>query len=154
MFSAAPVRFSNLTGYWAGAYLYPMSGAPPVAFNATIEDRDGALVGEIDEPNTFADPAAARLFADLIGVRTGLQVRFVKSVDGTGGANHDIIYDGVASADFMRIDGIWSIPGNWSGGFWMAGIDGALADARAETVEAKLQRYSRPPNASKVSIVR
>jgi hypothetical protein len=138
MSSAAPAGFCNLTGYWSGAYSYPTSGAPAVAFNATIEDRDGALVGEIDEPNTFADPAAARLFADLIGVRTGLQVRFVKSMDGTGGANHDIIYDGEASADFLRIDGTWSIPGNWSGGFWMARIDGALADAHAESVEAKL----------------
>jgi hypothetical protein len=138
MSSAEPVGFSNLTGYWAGAYIYPLSGAPAVAFNATIEDRDGALVGEIDEPNTFADPATARLFADLIGTRAGLQVRFVKSMDGTGGANHDIVYDGAASADFMRIDGTWSIPGNWSGGFWMARLDGAQAQVRAETAAVKL----------------
>lgn len=88
---APEAGFSSLTGYWAGGYAYPIGKEPAVPFNATLEDRDGALIGEIDEPNTFADPAAARLFADLIGTRAGLDVRFVKSMDGTGGARHDIV---------------------------------------------------------------
>jgi hypothetical protein len=123
--------FSSLTGYWAGAYLYSRApGAPSVPFNATIEDLAGQLLGEIDEPNTFADPAVARLTADLVGTRNGQDVRFVKSMSGAGGANHDIVYAGTVTADFMRIDGEWRIPGDWSGQFWMTRIDGAMAAAQ------------------------
>jgi hypothetical protein len=130
--------FTSLTGYWSGQYVYPRNSMPPTPFNATLEDRDGQLIGETDEPNLFADLDAARLFADLIGTRCGQAVRFVKSMDGTGGANHDIVYEGTASADFMRIEGTWTIPGNWSGGFSMQRLDGALAAQRAETVATNL----------------
>jgi hypothetical protein len=131
--------FSSLTGYWAGAYLYSRApGAPAVAFNATIEDIAGQLLGEIDEPNTFADPAAPRLFADLVGTRSGHDVRFVKSMDGTGGARHDIVYSGTVTADFMRIVGEWRIPSDWSGHFWMERIDGAMA-ASEEAVDEKVR---------------
>jgi hypothetical protein len=130
--------FTSLTGYWSGLYVYPRNRLPPTPFNATLEDRDGQLIGETDEPNLFAERGAARLFADIIGTRAGLAVRFVKSMDGTGGANHDIVYEGTATADFMRIDGTWTIPGNWSGGFTMRRLDAALAQGRAERVEAKL----------------
>lgn len=129
--------FTNLTGHWIGIYHYvETAGIEPTPFNAVMEDQAGKLVGEIDEPNTYADPAAARLYADLFGVRQGLEVRFVKSMNGTGGACHDIVYEGQCSADFGRIDGRWTIPGHWSGAFEMVRIDGAMAQAQDRVAAA------------------
>lgn len=132
-----PTKFSSLTGYWSGGYQYPAPFFDWVPFNATLEDRDGALAGEVDEPNTFADPSTPRLFADLFGQRVGQDVRFVKSLDGAGGANHDIVYEGVVDDDFMRIEGTWTIPGDWSGAFFMERINRAQASAEATAEHAR-----------------
>ncbi len=129
--------FTNLTGHWTGIYHYVETAEfESTPFNAVLEDQAGKLVGEIDEPNTYADRAAARLYADLFGVRQGLEVCFVKSMNGTGGARHDIVYEGQCSTDFGRIDGRWTIPGHWSGAFQMVRIDGAMTQARDRVAAA------------------
>jgi hypothetical protein len=134
--SKAPLRrsgrFETLTGAWTGEYAYPVPlfGVTRVPFNARIEETGASFTGETDEPNTFADPAAPRLFAFLAGARQGVAVHFTKTLDGTGGVNHSILYEGAASADLSRIDGTWRIPGDWSGTFMMERA-AALAEAGA-----------------------
>jgi hypothetical protein len=130
-------RFNSLTGAWSGEYRYPApsGGVPSVPFNARIDESEGSLTGDIDEPNTFADPSAPRLFATMSGTRKGSAVSFVKTMDGTGGANHSIFYEGVVNSDFTRIEGRWSIPGSWGGSFFMerAGATAEEAAIRAES---------------------
>jgi hypothetical protein len=130
-------RFNSLTGVWSGEYRYPtpLSGVRGVPFNARIEESEGAFTGDIDEPNTFADPSARRLFATISGTRKGSAVSFIKTMDGTGGANHSIFYEGVVNSDFTRIEGRWSIPGDWGGSFFMerAGAAAEEAAIRAES---------------------
>jgi hypothetical protein len=130
-------RFNSLTGAWSGEYQYPaaMRGAPRVPFNARIDEAGGSFTGAIDEPNTFADRSAPRLFATISGTRTGSAVSFIKTMDGTGGATHSIVYDGVVNPDFTRIEGSWRIPGNWSGPFFME-REGAMAEEAAMRAEA------------------
>lgn len=122
-------KHDSLTGLWTGAYAAPYSSRQ-TPFNATIEDTAGALSGSIDEPNTFGDPSADRLFATLRGNRDGLSVSFIKRYDGTGGAAHTVGYEGAVDADFTRIDGNWTLP-DWSGPFFMQRAE-AGAEAAAE----------------------
>ncbi len=134
--SKAPLRrsgrFETLTGAWSGEYAYPspVHGVTRVPFNARIEEMGETFTGETDEPNTFADPAAPRLFAFLAGARQGMAVHFIKTLDGTGGVDHSIFYEGAANPDLSRIDGTWRIAGDWSGTFMMERA-GALAEAGA-----------------------
>jgi hypothetical protein len=129
-------RYSSLTGAWGGAYTYPAwYGHDPVPFNARFEDLGGSVTGESDEPNTFADPRAARLFAVWTGTRQALLVSLFKRMDGTGGAKHTILYEGDVRADFMRIDGEWTIPGVWSGGFFMERLDAGVEAALSRSAE-------------------
>lgn len=128
-------RASSLSGAWSGAYSYPTNTLPgPVPFNALLEDAAGAITGTIDEPNTFAPSDAPRLFATVVGTRDGLRVSFIKTMDGTGGKSHSIHYEGDVRSDFERIDGRWTIPGNWSGAFFMerTGVAAEEAARRAE----------------------
>jgi hypothetical protein len=130
-------RFSSLTGAWSGAYAYPLSyGALPVPFNARIEETAGSFTGDIDEPNTYADPSAPRLFASIAGTRNGLEVIFTKTMDGTGGVAHSIYYQGTADADLSRIDGTWRVANGFSGAFHMerAGVEAEAAASRAASV--------------------
>ncbi|HJS80986.1 MAG TPA: hypothetical protein VJ748_10205 [Vitreimonas sp.] len=121
-------KYDSLTGLWTGAYRYSRSAAA-VPFNARLEESRESFTGEIDEPNTFADPSAARLSASVHGSRTAFDVRFVKTYDGSAGQSHTVGYEGVVNPDFTRIDGQWSLPGS-SGTFFMERADvGAEAAA-------------------------
>lgn len=109
---------NDLTGVWFGEYGYPL-GEAPVSFIASIDDRGGMLAGRIDEPNTFAMPGTARLFAHVRGAcRDGI-VSLTKTYDGTGGAIHSVAYTGELSADGNTVAGIWRTRG-WSGRFTMS----------------------------------
>jgi hypothetical protein len=127
-------RFTSLTGAWSGVYRYP-AGQPgdPVPFNARLEQNGDALTGQIDEPNTYAHPAAARLYATVAGVRNGLELSFVKQMDGTGGVTHSIFYEGTADSGLTRIDGIWRLSEGCSGTFFMerSGLEAEAAEARS-----------------------
>ncbi|KAF0175398.1 MAG: hypothetical protein IV086_06885 [Hyphomonadaceae bacterium] len=127
-------RSTSLTGAWSGEYVYPFKipGNPMrVPFNADLDDVGGSITGSIDEPNTFAVEDVPRLFSNVVGARTGSRVEFIKTLDGTGGETHSILYEGDISADFDRIEGSWSIPGVWSGAFFME-REGAQVEAAIE----------------------
>jgi hypothetical protein len=128
-------KYDSLTGLWTGAYTYPWAEAA-VPFNARLEETGESLTGEIDEPNTFADPSAARLFASVRGARQGMNVSFIKRYDGSAGQKHTIGYEGQVNADFTRIDGRWSLP-DTSGSFFMeradAGAEAAVSRAASAT---------------------
>lgn len=131
-------RAHNLTGAWSGEYAYPYRlrrNPRRVPFNALLEDMDGSITGTIDEPNTFRRSSVARLFATVVGQRAGANVTFIKTMDGTGGATHSIHYEGVADAEFARIDGTWTIPGMWSGTFFMERAGAEAGAAIERTVE-------------------
>src|SRR5262245_53041785 len=127
-------RNTSLTGVWTGAYRYPkpVNGVEQVPFNARLEEVAGSFSGDIDEPNTYAHPSAPRLFSQVNGVRSGLDVRFTKQMDGTGGAAHAIFYEGAVDADLSRIDGAWRVDG-LAGTFFMerAGVEAEEAATRA-----------------------
>jgi hypothetical protein len=123
---------SSLTGSWSGAYRYPRGILPETVFSAVIEERDGALVGSTQEPNVLRRTPGAVITADIDGVRRGLDVTFTKYMDGSGGMRHAIRYGGTADAKLTRIDGTWTIPGDWSGTFFMTRDDnGEEAEAKA-----------------------
>lgn len=125
-------RFTSLTGLWSGSYRYSNGFMGPVPFNARIEESGEHFSGEIDEPNTYADPSAPRLFATIDGSRHGTELNFVKTMDGTGGASHAIFYEGVVDGEFTRIDGAWTVEG-LSGTFFMerAGVEAEAAEQRS-----------------------
>jgi hypothetical protein len=129
-------RFTSLTGAWSGVYRYPADHpGEPVPFNARLEQNGEALAGQIDEPNTYAHPAAARLYATVSGVCNGLALSFVKQMDGTGGVTHSIYYEGTADAGLTRIDGIWRLSDGCSGAFFMerSGVEAEAAETRSAT---------------------
>jgi hypothetical protein len=128
-------KFTSLTGAWSGVYRYPSSyaGVDAVPFNARLEETGETFTGEIDEPNTYAHPAAPRLYATVSGERKGLDLSFVKKMDGTGGVIHSIYYEGAADADLTRIDGTWRVADGFSGTFFMerAGVEAEAAAERS-----------------------
>jgi hypothetical protein len=128
-------RPSGLTGAWRGAYSYAGRDLA-VPFNADLVETAGRLSGTISEPNTYADPAFPELFATVEGVRSGAEVSFVKTMDGTAGVRHAIAYAGLVSGDETRIDGRWRLFGA-SGSFWMA------RDDTLETVEVEEAETAR-----------
>lgn len=127
-------RFSSLTGAWTGVYRYSGArGAESVPFNARLEESGESFTGDIDEPNTYADPAAPRLYAAVNGTRRNLEVSFVKTMDGTGGVTHSIHYTGAADPDLSHIDGVWRLASGYSGTFFMerAGVEAEAAVERS-----------------------
>lgn len=125
----------TLSGSWSGAYRYPGDAAPETVFEAWIEERDGVFTGATQEPNILQPWLGAVVTADIDGRRDGLQVRFTKYADGSGGMTHAILYEGVADAELMRIDGVWTIPGDWSGAFFMTRTDSGAATAIERAIE-------------------
>jgi hypothetical protein len=129
-------RFSSLTGPWCEVYFYPHAAWDPTPFNVLFEDAAGLIIGEGDKPNMFAPTASPVLYARWSGERQALAVNLLKTMDGIGGAPHCITYEGVARADFMRIDGSWTIPGDWSGTFFMERLEAGAAIAEALSAKA------------------
>lgn len=131
-------RRSSLTGSWSGAYRFPGDARPEVVFNAQIEERGGAFTGALQEPNVYGFAPGSVITADIEGVRAGQEVVFTKFYDGSGGMAHAVRYQGTADASLMRIDGTWSIPGDWSGTFFMVRDDESEAAAAEDAAEAAL----------------
>lgn len=109
-------------------------------FNAQIEERDGAFTGTTQEPNFLGYTPDTVVTADIDGVRSGLDVRFSKFANGSGGLHHVILYEGQANAALTRIDGRWRIPGDWSGTFFMTRDDAGAEEAAEREAEAPVQR--------------
>jgi hypothetical protein len=100
----------SLAGAWAGRYFYP-DGKKSVEFSFVF-DAD-ACRGRSEEPNTFGDKSASKLFGNLacdtLSVRPGERIAISKTYDGTGGVSHTVTYNGIISADLSEIAGEWSI---------------------------------------------
>lgn len=126
---------TSLTGAWSGAYRYPRDSYPETVFEATIEESGGAFSGSTLEPNILRPWLGAGPVTALIeGTRTGSDLNFVKFMDGSGGMDHAIRYSGAVNADFTRIEGAWSIAGDWSGTFFMERSDLGAEEAVAQAV--------------------
>lgn len=134
--SVGRARVATMSGSWRGEYAYDFPGYDPVPFNAEMTEREGVLAGRIDEPNTFGDPAADRLFAALAGSRSGSAVFFLKTYDGSGGQTHAVAYEGEIDAEGARIDGRWRA-GVMAGPFFMErDASAALSEAVSRAAEA------------------
>lgn len=110
----------HLTGVWQGLYMYPMA-LEPGSFTATIIDIGGALSGSIHEMSNGDGLPPRALNASVDGLRQGTSVQFVKQYDGRAGPDwgHAVLYNGLLSSDRSEIEGVWDIPGVWSGRFLM-----------------------------------
>ncbi|MEZ5957858.1 MAG: hypothetical protein R3C27_11685 [Hyphomonadaceae bacterium] len=133
-------RRSSLTGSWSGAYRYPGDAMPETVFNALIEEVAGAFTGKIEEPNLTRAWAGPVNTALIEGARESAQLNFIKYYTGDGGMHHMVMYQGVVDDGFTRIDGAWTVPGAWSGTFFMTRDDlGEAADAEV-AAEAETPR--------------
>lgn len=128
---------SSLTGAWSGAFRYPGDALPETVFEAWIEETGGVFTGGTREPNLLGLGVESVVTADIDGVREGRRVRFTKFTDGSGDMRHAILYEGDVDADFSRIDGTWTIPGDWSGRFFMTRSDDGEAIAAELSTEAE-----------------
>ena len=131
-------RRSSLSGSWSGAYRYPRDAGPETVFNVQIEEVGGAFTGALQEPNTLGRGPGSLVTAEIEGVRTGAAVVFTKFYDGSGAMTHAVRYEGEADADFMRIDGVWRLPSDWSGTFFMVRDDDGAAAEAEEAAEAEI----------------
>jgi hypothetical protein len=111
-------RGLDISGEWMGVYSYP-AALPPVAFSASLIERDGWLSGVIEEQGAKAEGAPKRRSASIQGRRVGLAATWLKCYEHRD-VSHDVQYEGQVSADGEEISGRWSIVGNWSGTFLMA----------------------------------
>jgi hypothetical protein len=108
----------NLSGVWHGLYTYQLA-APPTHFMATILMTGFALSGAIKEAAINETGAALDLSATLAGSLCGRAVSFAKTYEGMHGWMHTVLYDGDLNGDASEIEGVWTIPGEWSGRFLM-----------------------------------
>jgi hypothetical protein len=99
-------RADQLTGQWVGVYL---SGDQSTSFTATMFHDGQSLIGSTVEGNSFGDPTAAFLLADLSGSVRGNRVTFDKTYNGVGGQTHTVRYSGTVSRDGRRIVGTWTL---------------------------------------------
>lgn len=102
-----------MAGEWEGTYQYDAPEAGP-AVNFTLmakQDKGARWTGRTSEPNTFGDPSAAMLFANIEGTVDGTRVRFTKRYDGTGGQSHAVQYEGVLDRSQGTVQGRWRTRG-------------------------------------------
>lgn len=132
-----------LTGTWSGAYRYPANEGPETVFTARIEEISGSFTGQTDEPNMFGIGTEAIVTADIDGERHGSEVRFTKFMNGSGGMHHIILYAGAVDDALTHIEGVWSIPGEWSGTFFMSRDETGADEAAKIAVEIDLRSPRR-----------
>jgi hypothetical protein len=123
---------SDLSGRWDGIFNYP-GGHGSNTFVAVLRDSGGLLTGETSEPSDEWSDHDTTLIAWLEGRHDGASVTFVKAYDDPNRADYTVSYRGSVSPDGNEINGIWDIPGIWSGIFIMIRPLG-----EAETVELEV----------------
>ncbi len=101
------IATADLTGEWEGIYRYSNQDSKPVRFQLDLKDRHGRLTGHTSEHNTFGDPSAPFLHANIMGSVEDDRVYFKKTYDGTGGQHHSIKYEGALYEDISTIKGAW-----------------------------------------------
>jgi hypothetical protein len=107
---AAPLG-GNISGTWRGNYSYTTGNQPPVNF--TVSFGANGCSGRSEEPNTFGNKSAPKLFANFScsdpALLPGQLITINKTYDGTGGVSHSVIYTGTVSADLRTISGRWAV---------------------------------------------
>ena len=117
----------DLTGEWTGIYNYPRL-YPPNNFEASIRDVGGIITGVIRQPGEVMEPRTLVQHSVIEGRRSGSEVRWVKIYDDLNRATPH--YRGTILPGGDEVQGEWTIPGDWSGTFFM--IRGAKAKAAEE----------------------
>lgn len=108
-----------LTGDWLGTYSYPRQ-FEPVSFEASLIEFDGIVTGTTSELADHGTGFERILEGHLDGERSGDWVQFSKVYTGSPDTHRsEIVYTGTVYDDGTRIEGTWTIPGNWSGIFKM-----------------------------------
>jgi len=101
---------AGLSGVWNGTYSYS-DGRKSVPFIFSFGPTN--CRGRSEEPNTFGNKNASKLFANLsfsvTSLSPGQTITITKIYDGTGGVSHTIIYTGKVSSDLRQISGQWAI---------------------------------------------
>lgn len=129
-----PQTTTSLTGVWDGCYAYPR-GLQPVPFQAVLLEIGETLTGSIWEVCASGPEQGRRLDSFVEGRREGRIVQFIKRYDGSGGRSHAVAYTGELNADATEIEGVWTIPGVWSGTFLMIRSPGREASVERKTAE-------------------
>lgn len=127
----------SLTGVWHGLYTYPHPDWEPVYFVATLIAPGTCLEGTTHEAAIGHNGAPLKEFAGISGSHAGTFVTFDKTYDGAGSWMHTVSYAGTLNADFSEIEGVWMIPGAWSGRFLMLrapGVSEAVVRRKFERV--------------------
>ncbi|HST36696.1 MAG TPA: hypothetical protein VLK25_08720 [Allosphingosinicella sp.] len=117
----------DLTGTWHGFFHYP-DQFPPNEFQAELNDIGGTISGLITQPGEFFYPPGTILQAVVEGQREGSEVSFIKIYDDLERPTPH--YRGSILPGGDEVQGEWTIPGDWSGTFFM--IRGAGAKAGEE----------------------
>ena len=108
-----------LTGGWQGIYYYP-ARFEPVPFEASLIEFEGLVAGTTSEINRVAGGAEQKMQGHLNGERSGDAVHFSKVYVGAPDQHRlEILYAGTVRDKGTRIEGTWTIPGDWSGVFKM-----------------------------------
>ena len=117
----------DLSGRWHGFFNYPAQ-FPPNEFAAELTDVGGTISGLITQPGELFYPPGTILQAVVEGRREGSELRFIKIYDDLDRPTPH--YRGTILAGGDEVQGEWTIPGDWSGTFFM--IRGAGAKAAEE----------------------
>lgn len=107
---------NDLSGQWAGIFNYPAE-FPPNSFEAELRDAGGVVTGLITQPREVFDIPGPSRQAVIEGQRAGSQLSFVKIYDDL--ERPTVHYRGTIQPGGDEIEGIWTIPGDWSGTFMM-----------------------------------
>jgi hypothetical protein len=107
----------NLSGQWSGTFSYPDGFGPSTPFEASMEDKDGHLSGNIIERSIVC---GTTLEAAFIGSRHGLSCDFTKTYSSNAPPDYDqpVDYVGGIATDGLTITGVWSLL-DWDGKFEM-----------------------------------
>ncbi|MES2021943.1 MAG: hypothetical protein V4460_11630 [Pseudomonadota bacterium] len=123
----------DVTGVWYGRWTATDRRIMPNSFIATLQESASLVSGTITEPDR---EQAGLLRAIVDGTRTGGQIEFTKTYDGSGRLAHSVEYSGTVNAPGTEIAGLWRLAG-YSGRFSMT-REQFDADALMDDASAKL----------------
>ena len=106
----------DLSGHWRGFFNHP-SQFPPNPFEAELTDISGVISGLITQPGEFFYPPGTILQAVVEGSRDGGELIFIKIYDDLDRPSPH--YRGMILPGGDEVQGEWTIPGDWSGTFFM-----------------------------------
>jgi hypothetical protein len=106
----------DLSGHWTGMYHYP-AHLPPNTFEATIRDNGGLVSGVIVQPTERFEPPNQLQHSVIEGSHDGSTLSFIKVYDDLERVT--VHYHGMILGEGEEVEGQWTIPGDWSGTFFM-----------------------------------